>query len=537
MNTTGTDIPPHWLGRYLLHTRLGVGGMAEVWLARQEGPAGFSKNLVVKKILPHLADDKLFIEMFLNEARLAARLNHPNVVQIFELGEDEGRYFMVMEFIAGRNLRAIHRDQIAAGKLIPVRVLAHLLIGVCEGLHYAHELCDDSGVPLKMVHRDVSPDNILVTFEGQAKVVDFGIAKAVAQATMARTGTLLGKFSYMSPEHAMGEPLDRRTDIYALGVVLYELLAGTTPFQSTNELAVLKAIVSDPPPSLAAIRPDVPKALIAIVERAMAKEQENRFPDARSMGQALAAWLRSCPEPTSTAEVADFMNSHFASDRNMLQRALSKVTKDPQRLWKRLPQSNKSGTGSQSIEKRPRRSVTTWASALIVLVASATVGAALVVLTSSMLVSPRHVRSSPSEQAGSPDAEASRDKAASSSASVATSGPTVNQQPEAPAGAPETPPDAGAPRAREAHVEPAVSAPPRPPGVAAKGRIVVRVNPWAEVTLDGKRVGLTPLAPIEVVPGKHRITLANSELGKTKNVTVDVRSRKDEIVRVDLLAE
>ena len=302
--------------------------MAEVWLARQEGPAGFSKELVVKKILTHLAEDKQFVEMFLNEARLAAQLNHPNVVQIFELGEEAGSYFLVMEFIDGRNLRSLQRHCRDRGERIPFGVLCHALAGACEGLHYAHELKDSAGQPLNLVHRDISPDNILLSFDGQTKVVDFGIAKAASSASTTKTGTLKGKYSYMPPEQVSGQPVDRRGDIYALGVVLYELVAGMRPFRSTSELAVLKSILYEQPPPLKTVREDAPAGLIAIVDKAMAKDAINRYQDARSMGRDLDAWARA-NAMTGAADVAGFMQRAFGAEREALRTALSAVTIPP----------------------------------------------------------------------------------------------------------------------------------------------------------------------------------------------------------------
>ncbi|MBL8913802.1 MAG: serine/threonine protein kinase, partial [Archangium sp.] len=205
---------PAVLGKYQLIRKLAAGGMAEVYLARAAGPMGFEKTVVVKRILPHLADEQNFISMFLSEARLAAQLNHPNVVQVFDFGEASGSYFLVMEFIDGVNLRVLFRKANEAKTQLPFPLVARIISLACEGLAYAHDFTDpQTGELLGLVHRDVSPDNVLIARNGSVKVVDFGIAKAANQTNLTKTGTVKGKFSYMPPEQLTGQPLDKRADV------------------------------------------------------------------------------------------------------------------------------------------------------------------------------------------------------------------------------------------------------------------------------------------------------------------------------------
>ena len=213
-------------GEYQLIKKLATGGMAQIYLARQQGLEGFEKLLVVKRILPHLAENEDFIKMFLDEARIAARLNHPNIVQIFNLGSQDDTFFIAMEYIHGEDVRRVWKRADQAGKDLPVPMVCRIIMDAAAGLDYAHKKTDQVGKPLGIVHRDISPQNILVTFEGGVKVVDFGIAKAADQATVTKSGVLKGKYSYMSPEQASGQKIDHRTDIFALGTVLYELLTG-----------------------------------------------------------------------------------------------------------------------------------------------------------------------------------------------------------------------------------------------------------------------------------------------------------------------
>ncbi len=296
------------LGRYELVSELGHGGMARVYRARAAGPGGFEKTLVVKCILPHLAQDPQFVEMFLTEARLAARLNHPNLVQIFDFGEAEGAYFLAMEYIDGPTLRALLRRLGAQGQAMPYPLCARIASAVCEGLTFAHEFCDpDTGEALRMIHRDVSPDNILLSRSGNVKLVDFGIAKATAQAPQTRVGTLKGKVPYMAPEQLRNEALDPRTDVYALGVVLYEMVAGAKPFEASNEAALMHSILFEPFIPVAARREDAPEALQRIIQRALAKDRATRYPSCREMQADLDRYLLSCGHPVGTQHVAQLI--------------------------------------------------------------------------------------------------------------------------------------------------------------------------------------------------------------------------------------
>ncbi len=284
--------------------------MAEVFLARQKGLEGFEKLCVIKRILPHLADDQEFVAMFLNEARIAARFGHPNIAQIFDLGMEEGTYFIAMEYIHGEDLGRIMRQAWQAGTWLPLPITLRIIAQSCEGLHYAHAKTDERGVPLKVVHRDVSPQNVLVSFEGNAKIVDFGIARAADQVSTTRSGAIKGKFAYMSPEQASGKALDHRSDQFAIGLVLYELLTGVRPFKRESDILTLKAAVDCeiPPPSDVA---EVPKALDAIVMRALARVAEDRYPDTGGFQLALDSFIVQQGWTVASAHVAEFMRTLF----------------------------------------------------------------------------------------------------------------------------------------------------------------------------------------------------------------------------------
>ncbi|MFY0574573.1 protein kinase domain-containing protein [Cystobacter fuscus] len=302
---------PQLFGKYQLIKKLATGGMAEVWLARQRGIEGFAKNVVVKRILPHLAEDAEFVEMFRNEALIAAKFNHPNIAQVYEFGEANGTYFIAMEYIHGEDLGRVLRKAYNAGGWIAQPLAIRIVAAACEGLYYAHTRTDDSGRPLKVVHRDISPQNILISFDGSVKLVDFGIAKAADRASMTKSGAIKGKFAYMAPEQAAGKPLDSRADIFAIGLVLYEMLTSNRPLKRDMELATLQAALECNilPPSQVA---DVPAELDGVVMRALAKAADDRYRDARQLQLALEEFLVSQRWVAGSVQISELMEALFA---------------------------------------------------------------------------------------------------------------------------------------------------------------------------------------------------------------------------------
>ncbi len=279
------------LGRFELVTKLATGGMAELFLARERGLAGLERLVVIKRILPHLADNPSFIEMFLREARIIARLNHPNVVQIYELGEENGSYYIAMEYIHGSTVREMQVLAERDGVELPVEVAVSVIDRACRGLHAAHELRDLEGNPLELIHRDVSPHNLMCTTEGFVKVLDFGVAKASQGIEATNSGHLKGKFAYMSPEQCKGLKLDRRADIFALGIVLWEALTGRRLFKREKDLDMMRAVVQEDaePPSL--YNPAVPEAIDQVVLKALFKDRDQRYETAEQLRSDL---LKAC---------------------------------------------------------------------------------------------------------------------------------------------------------------------------------------------------------------------------------------------------
>lgn len=302
---------PATFGKYELLKKVGLGGMAELFLARQSGIEGFEKLIVIKRILPHLADSSEFIQMFLNEARLAARLNHPNVVQIYDLGRVGGQYFIAMEYINGVDLSRVLKKERKRRRFIPTEHAVKMMSYVCEALTYAHNHTDVRGNPLSIVHRDVSPHNVLVAFDGGVKLTDFGIAKAVTQAVKTKAGTLKGKYYYMSPEQCLGRKVDNRSDIFSAGILLYQLMTGRLPFRGDSEFSVLHAIVHDAPRPPSVHREDFPNGIYPILERSMAKHPEDRYDDAPQMQMALDKFLMGERLVSNTTLIGKYVQDLF----------------------------------------------------------------------------------------------------------------------------------------------------------------------------------------------------------------------------------
>jgi serine/threonine-protein kinase len=298
-------------GKYSLVDRIAVGGMAEIFLARQAGLEGFEKTIVIKRIRPHLSKQASFVKMFLNEAKLAAQLNHPNIVQIYDLGKIGESYFIAMEYIFGRDMRRIIPKADSLGIPFPMVYALKIASSVCEGLYYAHQKVDLYGNPLNIVHRDVTPENIFVSFDGTVKVLDFGIAKAANQIEQTRAGEIKGKLSYMSPEQCMGKLLDCRSDIFSLGVVLYEWLTGFKLFTGDSEVAILKSITEGKIYAPSYFKADIPEAVEAILMKALEKDRDKRYQTAWEMQYDLDQFLSQYEFTPSNIHLSNFLKQLF----------------------------------------------------------------------------------------------------------------------------------------------------------------------------------------------------------------------------------
>lgn len=336
--------PTYLLGRYRVVDELGIGGMASVHLARMDGPGGFQKWVAIKRIHPHLVEDDQFVDMFLDEARIAAGINHANVAQVFDLGKDDNTYWIAMEYLHGEPLREVIRRGEERGTRFTPALAARICADAAEGLHAAHELRGKNGQLLGLVHRDVTPHNLFLTYDGYTKVVDFGIAKVADRLSSTRAGTLKGKLAYMSPEQVRGAELDRTTDIFALGVVLWETTTNQRLFRMDTDLDTLEKVQACvvPPPST--LVPGYPKELETIVLKALAKQKEQRYQTAREFSRALQGYLMRAGLFVDSEEVAKFVRTLFADriskrDEHLAWAGEVTSTVNVEQLWASKPAS------------------------------------------------------------------------------------------------------------------------------------------------------------------------------------------------------
>ncbi|MFO0599756.1 MAG: serine/threonine-protein kinase [Myxococcaceae bacterium] len=481
--------PGTTVGRYTLVTPLAQGGMAEIWLARQGGLHSFAKLVVIKRLIDTLSSDPESRAMFVTEARLAAQLSHPNVVQITELGEEGSSLYIVMEYLDGEDLASIRRTAQKLGQPLSDHHAVRMASFAAEGLHYAHTLVGHDGRPLKIVHRDVSPQNLIVTFDGALKVVDFGIAKAATAATF--SGKLKGKLGYMSPEQARGEVIDGRSDVFSLGVVLFEVLTRSRLMPKMNDLDMLNAMAGDDPlPRPRDRRADLDPGLESIVNKAMERDRERRFQSAREFQESLDGWLRAQNRSVSTAELGDYLRGLFARrihDRRQLVEQALVADLTPTRARQLTHLAHRDGAGSQS---RTRAT----ASRSRGLVASV-VAMSLVVLSLGVAIAHRALAT---------EAE-----------------PVVKAPPvDTPASTPDAP---AAPPQKQVVV---VQLPPPKPTVLE----LETVPTGAAVTIDGEPRGVAPvkLEGLKVGPHDVRATLDGYELA-TRTVTVAEEGERQKI--------
>jgi eukaryotic-like serine/threonine-protein kinase len=328
------ELPPGTLvlGRYTVAGKLAQGGMAEVYLARQRGPAGYQKLVVIKRVRPHLADDADFVGMFTNEARLAAMISHANVVQIFDLGDAPrsgggSDWFLAMEYLDGRDMLQVGRACRTLNKAVPFDVTARIIADACAGLDHAHNLRGADGAHLGLVHRDMSPENVVITFDGTVKVVDFGIAKAADNAVKTMAGQIKGKLGYVAPEAIRGAVVDARADIFAVGATLYLFLCGRPAFGGTTPMEIFERSLRPPVPPRE-VNPRVPEALDAICMRALAQEPTDRYENAGELRAALEEYLQSTGRALGAAQLSQFMQILFPTQTDPVRARIDRMLAD-----------------------------------------------------------------------------------------------------------------------------------------------------------------------------------------------------------------
>jgi serine/threonine protein kinase len=308
------------LGRYEVVRKLATGGMAEIYLARMRGAAGFEKLCVLKRILPSVAQDERLVSMFLDEARLSATLRHPNIADVFDLGSDRGSYFFAMEFIHGQDARLVRLQAHTVERPIPLDIGIAIVRGVASALAYAHDKVGPDG-PLDLVHRDVSPGNVLISYDGAVKLVDFGIARATSRSMETKSGTLKGKIPYMSPEQCQGQRLDRRSDLFSLGIMFYELTVGCRPFRGNSEFAIMERIVNRPPQPPRMVIAGYPSELEAIVLKLLARDRRGRYQTAHEVLADLDAFTEKHRLAVTQLALAKYMRALFPGEVAAWERA------------------------------------------------------------------------------------------------------------------------------------------------------------------------------------------------------------------------
>jgi serine/threonine-protein kinase len=421
------------IGRYVLYDAIAAGGMASVHVGRLLGPVGFSRTVAIKRLHPHLARDHDFVSMFLDEARLAARIQHPNVVATVDVVSDDGELFLVMDYVQGDSLSHLIKQSTKAGAPVPTRVAAAIVTGALNGLHAAHEATDERGEPMGIVHRDVSPQNVLVGVDGVPRVVDFGVAKAVSRAQTTQDGQVKGKLAYMAPEQLQRMPVDRRADLYAMGVVLWETLAGKKLFEAADGPAVIAAVIEGHVPELSKIRSDVPRELDDVLRRTLHRDPAQRFATALELAAAIEHVCPVAPQRDVAAWVTS-LASELLEERKKLVALVEQAPVEggvgsPLEQRKKLveaatdvlvtsePHSQITSLSSTSTVS-PRKRALPWAALALV-----TIGGATVFYVA-------YSRKSPAAPVAAPSATITAPAVASASASAtATATVTVTQAP------------------------------------------------------------------------------------------------------------
>jgi serine/threonine protein kinase len=545
-------------GKYNLVAKLATGGMAEIYLASYLGLGGFEKFLVIKKILPSLAEEPKFVEMFFDEARIAAMLNHPNVVQIFDLGRIGNDFFIAMEYLSGESLSYVIKECRKQKKDFPWWLAAAVVAQAAEGLHHAHTATGKDGKPLGIVHRDVSPQNIFVLYDGGVKVVDFGIARAATRTTKTRTGTLKGKYAYMSPEQVAGKELDGRSDIFSLGVVLWECLVGRRLFNQENDLDLLKAVIESQIPDPRQFNPGVPETLSQITLKALGREREQRQQTAEELASDLRRVLKTCPEDWDNQALRKFMQElcreRIQKKREVIEKALHDTASLENSLFGDMSnyvsdtEYSVPRTTPSRIQDRPApvQKKPFWYSPipwmLFSLVTALALGLLFFFRTSRPEPPPARsenlqVETPPKEPQPpapvNPPAPAVEEKTETNQTALA---------PSAPSGAPDkTPGVKVAQKAEGPRARPKPKVAPKPPEPSPQkiasgppGKLRLITNPWTEVFYEGRAIGQTPLVDVELPPGPVKLRLVNREQGIDRTVIINITPGERTVKKLDI---
>ncbi|HJZ85278.1 MAG TPA: protein kinase [Polyangia bacterium] len=513
-------------GRYALLTKIASGGMAELFLARQRGPEGFEKLVAIKRILPERSGDAHFVELFLEEARLAARLSHPNIAQIYDLGIEGDSYFLAMEYVSGENLGTLDARAREQGFRVPLPLIVKIAIDVCEGLYYAHHLTDPLGRPLRVVHCDISPQNVLIGYDGSVKIVDFGIARAAAD-TRRQAAEVRGKAAYMSPEQVLGQPLDHSSDLFSLGIILYELLAQRRLFARDELAATTHAVREEPIPSLRRFTPEIPPGLEAGVMRSLERNRERRYPDARALQRDLESVLADRGGVPSNAALSEFMSLLFKETlekRIFVESTMTAV----------IPMTGTQVRAAPTVVEAPPPAERTggpgpWSAAGTTQVAAPRAGAMGILgvalgLVVGVMATVWYSRS----HTVRPAAIAQDQGAQPSFVMTPVQPPEVMELGPIPDGA--SPKGPQAPSTPETGVErrldPMAIRHARVQRSVKFGYVAINTEPWSNVRIGGRLLGATPVREVKLPVGRHKFTFENASLKLRVTVPVDVQEGK-----------
>jgi eukaryotic-like serine/threonine-protein kinase len=503
---------------------LARGGMAEVFLARMSGVGGFAKLLVIKRMLPHLNDDPEFHEMFLNEGRVAARLNHPNVCQVYELGEVDGEMFLAMEYLEGLAWGELVAT-VPRGRAIELRVAASVIGQVCEGLRYAHEFTDVDGTPMPIVHRDVSPQNLFITTEGVCKLLDFGVSKVLTEGSRTRTGMLKGKLPYMAPEQIRGEPIDARADVFSMGVVLWEALTGSRLFQLDSDYKIWKAITEGEIPRVTSLVAGLPPQIDHVVERALERDLTHRYPSIRAFATDLRDAANRAGGTFDTATLGGIVKSlgavKLAEKIGKVSRAIGRPSKLgaapplPAAITQELKAIEQSDTHSVSLRDasvKVRRKPRTWRIAIAIGVLAVAAAITIALWPGNNQPVAAHIEDARVMVAAVADA-----------AVPPSEEPIIEVLPnEDDVTPPKRDPRRPTRRPVKKPVEPK---PPAEVAVAEPGFYSVDSKPYATIYIDDKSYGETPLFKLQLPAGKHRIRAVRAD-GKSQRLSITIQPGK-----------
>ncbi len=523
----GASLSGRLFGRYRLLSLIGKGGMGEVYLALGPGIEGVEKRLAIKRLLPSLAEDEGFVARFLDEARLVVQLSHGNIVPVFEVGRIGSDYFLAMEYVRGHNLREVDDALAKRQQVMPIPLALFIAHEVSRGLDYAHRKTDADGKPLGIVHRDVSPQNVLVGFDGEVRLVDFGIAKVAGKSHRTRTGGLVGKFAYMSPEQAAGSPLDGRSDIFSLGVVLHELLTGQPLFDGETDPEVLRKVQEAQvgPPSR--MRTDISPQLDALVLRALAREPSERFANMAEFSRELGRRLYAT-SGAGAAELSSFMAELSRTSSASLSEAVASAleqTPDSAPAQKLTPETSAPPDSlrvTSTLTLTPEELAFPHRRLLPRALIAFTLSAAASGLAFGLWPKVR-----PSDSASKGEAASVADSAMASASTSAQSASATNNESDSS--------DLAA-TGRTNHSPGRARSPTAAKSVRLDvGYLTLRVSPASNIEVDGKSVAAnSSLMRLELSAGNHEVAVRNALLGRDQSFDVEVPAGESVTRRVDL---